>query len=198
MRCFAKYVFDKGLINKKTFSVQTLAGIKKPEILDDGKVRVNMGRPILEKEKIPFAGNSDVITVLDKTFEITPVSMGNPHCVIFVDGEPFEYAQKYGKYTENHEFFPKKTNTEFVKVKSRKEIDLCVYERGCGITLACGTGASASAVVCILNNLTEHNVKVNLTGGIVSVDWQGFKGDTEHDVFLTGPCEYTFFAEYIL
>lgn len=198
MRCFAKYAYDNKIVNKKIFSVDTLAGIKKPEILDNGLVRVNMGNPILEESKIPFVGTSRVIEILDKSFEITPISMGNPHCVIFTDAEPYEYAEKYGKYVEKHEYFPQKTNTEFVRIKSREEIDLCVYERGCGITLACGTGACASVVVCILNNLTEQKVKVNLPGGAVFVEWQGFQNDTQKDVFLTGPCEYSFFAEYML
>lgn len=195
MRCFAKYVYDKGLVGSKTFTVDTLAGIKKPEILDNGQVRVNMGNPILKDDEIPFKGER-VITVLDKSFEITPVSMGNPHCVIFIDGDVREYAEKYGKYIEKHEYFPKKTNTEFVKVKSKDEIDLCVFERGCGITLACGTGSCASVVAGVLKNLTEQKVKVNLPGGSVFVEWQGSKADTKGDVYLTGPCEYSFWAEY--
>lgn len=198
MRCFAKYVYDKQLVKSKTFSVETLAGIKKPEILENGQVRVNMGEPILEEEKIPFVGKSRTINVLDKSFDIVPVSMGNPHCVIFIDGDVREYAEKYGKYIEKHEYFPKKTNTEFVNIKSRTEMDLCVFERGCGITLACGTGSCASVVAAVLNNLTEQNVKVNLPGGAVSVEWQGSSDDVKKDVYLTGPCEYSFFAEYML
>ena len=197
MRCFAKYVYDNQIINKKSFSVETGAGIIKPEILDNGLVKVDMGIPVLEHEKIPFCGKNK-IEAADRIFEIMPVSMGNPHCVIFIDGEPREYAEKYGKYIEKHKFFPEKTNTEFVRIKSRQEIDLCVFERGCGITLACGTGACASTVACVLNNLTENNIRVNLPGGAVSVDWQGCKDDTEKNIFLTGPAEYSFFAEFIL
>lgn len=107
MRCFAKYVYDNKLINKKTFSVETLAGVIKPEILDNGLVKVNMGTPILEHAKIPFSG-TDELTALDKTFKITPVSMGNPHCVIIVDDEPLNYAKIYGPYIEKHEFSLKK------------------------------------------------------------------------------------------
>ena len=136
--------------------------------------------------------------ICDRNFEITPVSMGNPHCVIFTEDDPMELALKYGPEIEKHEYFPEKTNTEFVKVKSGMEIDMRVYERGCGITLACGTGACASVVACVLNNLTEHKVKVNLLGGPVFVEWQGSKEDTQKDIFLIGSANYSFFADYIL
>ena len=197
MRCFSKYVWDNKLVNKKSFSVLTEAGIIKPEILDDGNVRVDMGIPILEDEKIPFKGERK-IKILDKEFCITPVSMGNPHCVIFTDNEPLSMAEKYGPYIEKHEYFPEKTNTEFVRIKSRNEIDLCVYERGCGITLACGTGACASVTACVLNNLTEQKVKVNLPGGAVFIEWQGNQENPNKNIFLTGPCEYSFVAQYML
>ena len=197
MRCFAKYVYDKKLVNKKSFSVKTLAGIIKPELLDNGFVKVNMGKPILEDAKIPFNGERK-IEVFDRSFEITPVSMGNPHCIIITEDDPMELAVKYGPAIEKHEYFPEKTNTEFAKIKSKSEIDMRVYERGCGITLACGTGACASVVACILNNLTEQIVKVNLLGGSVFVEWQGSKDNMENDIFLTGPADYTFFADYIL
>ncbi len=197
MRCFARYVYDKKLVNKKQFSVETLAGIIKPELLDNGMVKVNMGTPILEDEKIPFKGERK-LHALDKEFEIMPVSMGNPHCVIITEEDPMTLAQNYGPVIEKHEFFPEKTNTEFVKVKSKTEIDMRVYERGCGITLACGTGACASVVACVLNNLTEQRVKVNLLGGAVLVEWQGSAADTAKDIFLIGPAEYSFFADYIL
>ena len=200
MRCFAKYVYDNKLVDKKSFSVQTLAGIIKPELLENGLVKVNMGKPILEDKKIPFwsENGEKKLVALDREFEITPVSMGNPHCVIITDDDPMELAKKYGPTIEKHEFFPEKTNTEFVKVKSNMEIDMRVYERGCGITLACGTGACASVVACVLNNLTENKVKVNLLGGPVFVEWQGSKDDTEKDIFLIGSANYSFFAEYML
>lgn len=200
MRCFAKYVYDNKLVDKKLFSVQTLAGLIKPELLENGLVKVNMGKPILEDKKIPFwsENGEKKLVALDREFEITPVSMGNPHCVIITDDDPMELAKKYGPTIEKHEFFPEKTNTEFVKVKSNMEIDMRVYERGCGITLACGTGACASVVACVLNNLTENKVKVNLLGGPVFVEWQGSKDDTEKDIFLIGSANYSFFAEYML
>ncbi len=197
MRCFAKYAYDNKLIHKKAFSVQTLAGVIKPELLENGLIKVNMGKPILEDKKIPFWGER-TITALDREFDITPVSMGNPHCVIITDEDPMELAEKYGPVIEKHEYFPEKTNTEFVKIKSRMEIDMRVYERGCGITLACGTGACASVVSCVLNNLTENKVKVNLLGGLVFVEWQGSKDNTQEDIYLIGSANYSFFAEYIL
>lgn len=197
MRCFAKYVYDKKLVNKKQFSVKTLAGIIKPEILEDGSVKVNMGTPILEDEKIPFKGEKTV-HVKGKEFDITPVSMGNPHCVIFTEDDPMYLAKEYGPDMEVHPYFPEKTNTEFVKIISKNEIEMRVYERGCGITLACGTGACASVVACVLNNLTEGKVKVNLLGGAVNVEWSGTKDNPQKDIFLIGPAQYSFTAEYML
>lgn len=200
MRCFAKYCIDNKLVDKKSFSVETLAGIIKPELLDNGLIKVNMGKPILENKKIPFLSENGEkkLTALDREFEITPVSMGNPHCVIITDEDPMKLAQTYGPVIEKHEFFPEKTNTEFVRVKSRMEIDMRVFERGCGITLACGTGACASVVACVLNNLTENKVKVNLLGGPVFIEWQGSADDKEQDIFLIGSANYSFFADYIL
>lgn len=200
MRCFAKYCIDNKLVDKKSFSVETLAGIIKPELLDNGLIKVNMGKPILENKKIPFwsENGEKKLTALDREFEITTVSMGNPHCVIITDEDPMKLAQTYGPVIEKHEFFPEKTNTEFVRVKSRMEIDMRVFERGCGITLACGTGACASVVACVLNNLTENKVKVNLLGGPVFIEWQGSADDKEQDIFLIGSANYSFFADYIL
>lgn len=197
IRCFAKYVWDKKLVNNKRFTVETLAGTIIPEIQEDGLVKVDMGIPILEDEKIPFKGERK-IQVLDKEFEITPVSMGNPHCVIFVDGNTMDYAKKYGPSVENHHYFPEKTNTEFVHVISKNEVEMSVWERGCGITLACGTGACATQTACILNNLTESKVKINLPGGAVFIEWQGSQADTDKHIFMTGPAEYSFVADYIL
>lgn len=197
MRCFAKYVYDKKLVNKKSFSVKTLAGIIKPEILENGFVKVDMGIPKLQDEQIPFKGERKV-NLKGKEFEITPVSMGNPHCIIFTEENPLELAKEYGPDMEVHPYFPEKTNTEFVKVISRNEIEMRVFERGCGITLACGTGACASVVACVLNNLTEQSVKVNLLGGSVNVEWRGTRGNTNENIFLIGPAEYSFTAEYML
>lgn len=201
MRCFAKYVTDKKIIDKKKFSVKTGAGIISPEIIEDGLVRVNMSKPILECEKIPFKGKSNLkfdITAKDRIFKANAVSMGNPHCVIFTDGDVYRMAKTYGPILECHELFPEKTNVEFVKIKSRSEVDFCVYERGCGITLACGTGACAATVAGVLNNLTDCKVKVNLLGGAVTVDWSDYQENKNADIFLIGPANYNFYAQYIL
>lgn len=197
IRCFAKYVRDKKLVNSNKFSVETLAGTIVPEIQEDGLVKVDMGIPVLDDEKIPFKGERK-IKVLDREFDITPVSMGNPHCVIFVDGNTMDYAKKYGPYIEKHPYFPEKTNTEFAYVISRNEVEMSVWERGCGITLACGTGACATQAACILNNLTESKVKINLPGGAVFIEWQASRGDTNKHIYMTGAAEYSFVADYIL
>lgn len=202
IRCFAKYTKDNGLVSSNKFSVETLAGIITPEILEDGTVKVNMSKPILEPAKVPFKGkkNKENLTINGRTFEINVVSMGNPHCVIFVEGNEdlLEMAKTYGPTIEKNELFPEKTNVEFAKIISKNEIDMRVWERGCGITLACGTGACATVIAAILNNLTEHKVKVNLLGGPLTIEWQGFQGNENFDVFMSGPAEYSFFAEYIL
>ncbi len=203
MRCFAKYVKDNNLVDKNEFSVKTLAGIIKPQIQENGFVKVNMGKPTLYPEQIPCKLTKSVnqkLIVGGKFYSVNAVSMGNPHCVIFVDANEdiLELAKTLGPQFETHEAFPEKTNVEFVKIKSRNEIDMCVWERGCGITLACGTGACASVVASILNNLTDSNVKVNLLGGALNVEWQGSTANNNFDVFLVGPAEYSFFAEYLL
>lgn len=201
MRCFAKYVTDKKLVNKNKFSVMTGAGIITPEILDNGLIKVNMSKPILEPEKIPFKGNNILnfdITIKDITLKANAISMGNPHCVIFTDNDVYEMAKTYGPELEKYSLFPEKTNVEFIKIKSRNEVDFCVYERGCGITLACGTGACASVVAGVLNNLTDCKVKVNLLGGAVTVDWTEYKTNKNSDIFLIGPANYNFYAEYVL
>lgn len=197
IRCFAKYAKDNGLVSSNKFEVETLAGIITPEILENGDVKVNMGKP---RGKCRGKCSKETFTVLDKTFEANIVSMGNPHCVIFVNdnSDLLEMAKTYGPEIEKHELFPEKTNVEFVRVLSRNEMDARVWERGCGITLACGTGACASAVAGILNNLTENKVNINLLGGAITIEWQGSSVDTNFDVFMSGPAEYSFFAEYIL
>ena len=199
MRCFAKYLTDNGILTKKIFSVKTGAGIIKPEILDNGLIRVNMSRPITEPSEIPFKGknnlNQELITD-KKIFTVNAISMGNPHCVIFTKDDVYDCAKHFGALIENHEKFPEKTNVEFVNINSKNEITLCVYERGCGITQACGTGACASVAAAVLNNLTEQIVKVNLLGGVVTVDWR--EKDSTGDIYLIGEAEYSFFADYII
>lgn len=203
MRCFAKYAYDNKLVDKKEFSVKTLAGIIKPQLLEDGYVKVNMGKPILVPEQVPCKLTKCLeqkIIVEGKFYSVNAVSMGNPHCIIFVqdDSDLLELAKSVGVKFEHHEIFPEKTNVEFVRVKSRNEIDLRVWERGCGITLACGTGACATVVASILNNLTDDKVKVNLLGGALNVEWSGSLANNKKDVFMSGPAEYSFFADYLL
>lgn len=196
MRCFARYCFDKKIINKRKFSVDTLAGKIVPEVLEDSKVKVNMGKPILEPEKIPFKAYKNLnYSVLHdfRKFNLNAISMGNPHCVIFTEDEDINLlAKKYGPYFETNDLFPEKTNVEFVRIKSREEIDVAVWERGCGITLACGTGACASVVAAILNNHCDKKVKVNLPGGSLFIEWSGDSQNTSFDVFMTGEAEYVY------
>lgn len=195
IRCFAKYVFEKGYVNKKEFSVETKAGTIIPKILDNGLVRVNMSQPILEPDKIPVKVcnnlNFDVV-VSDRTFIANAVSMGNPHCIIITDENTKELALKYGREIETHPLFPEKTNVEFIKILSRDEINLDVWERGCAITLACGTGACASVTAAILNGLCDKKVKVNLPGGQLLIEWDGNINDTKHDIFMSGRADYSF------
>ena len=200
MRCFAKYVYDRKLVNKKEFTVKTLAGIITPQIMDNEEVRVNMSKPILESERIPFVPADNMgykMAVNNIIFEGNAVSMGNPHFVIFVSPEENlpELAKKYGPLIETSAEFPEKTNVEFVKLTSTDKIELCVWERGCGITLACGTGACASVVVGILKGCLKNSVQVKLPGGVVQIDWDGNKVNPYRDVFLTGPAEYVFTAD---
>lgn len=195
MRCFAKYVLNKGYIDKHEFSVDTKAGIISPKINEDGTVTVNMGKPILEPAKIPFKGEYNLnyeIELWAKKFKLNCVSMGNPHCVIFTDENIKTMALDYGPDIEKHELFPEKTNVEFINIKSANEIDLAVWERGCGITLACGTGACASVVAGILNGYLENKVKVNLPGGSLNIEWHGSKNDPSMDVFMTGEASFSF------
>ena len=199
MRCFAKYVLNKGYIDKHEFSVETKAGIISPKINDNGTVTVNMGTPVFEPAKIPFKGENVLnykLNSSDKTFSINCASMGNPHCVIFTDEDIKACALKYGSGIETHELFPEKTNVEFIRIKSRNEIDLAVWERGCGITMACGTGACASVATGIMNGYLDNNVKVNLPGGSLVIEWAGTKTDPNHDIFMTGPAEFSFEGVY--
>lgn len=202
MRCFAKYVYDKGIVNKKEFTVKTLAGIITPQILDNGQVKVNMSKPILEPEKIPFLPNHNLnykISVKNRIFEGNAVSMGNPHFVIFIkdDEDLLHLAKTYGPEIEKSAEFPEKTNVEFIKIKTPTQIQLCVWERGCGITLACGTGACASVIAGILNGYLENSVDVELLGGTVNVTWNGSADNITENAFLTGPAEYVYHAELI-
>ena len=200
MRCFAKYVYDHNLVKKNEFTVKTLAGIISPKITENGLVKVNMSKPILEPDKIPFIPNNNLnykISVKNRVFEGNAVSMGNPHFIIFVDADEdiLALAKEYGPEIETASEFPEKTNVEFVKILSHQKLDLRVWERGCGITLACGTGACAATVAGILNGYIQNTVEVKLLGGSVFVEWNGSKENPNSDVFMTGPAEYVFNAE---
>ncbi len=195
IRCFARYAFDKGIVNKKEFSVDTKAGIIVPKILDDGKIKVNMSKPVLIPEKIPVKTKNNLnfeVKVSDRIFIANAVSMGNPHCIIITDEDTKALALKYGREIETNPLFPEKTNVEFVKILSRNEINLDVWERGCAITLACGTGACASVAAAILNGLCDNNVKVNLPGGSLFIEWNGSINDTKHDIYMSGSADYSF------
>jgi diaminopimelate epimerase len=164
-------------------------------LLDDGNVKVKMSVPILEPSKIPANVNNNLnfeLKVSDRTFIANAVSMGNPHCIIFTDEDTKALALKYGSEIENHSIFPEKTNVEFIKILSKNEINLDVWERGCAITLACGTGACASVVAAILNGFCDNTVKVNLPGGQLLIEWAGSKSDTFYNVYMSGGAEYSF------
>ncbi len=203
IRCVAKYVYDYGLTDKTSISVETLGGIKYLELtVKDGKtefVRVNMGKPELSPKLIPVvSGSPEDEAVIDapilvggREYRMTSVSMGNPHTVVYVDDVDGLDIEEIGPKFENHERFPNRVNTEFVKVLDRHTAQMRVWERGSGETLACGTGACAVAVSCILNGLTEDKVTVKLLGGDLEVEW-----DREADVvYMTGPATVVFDGE---
>ena len=197
IRCVAKYVYDYGLTDKTQISVETLGGIKYLDLtVEDGKVslvKVDMGKPELEADRIPIISEreqviDEPIEVDGKEYHMTGVSMGNPHAVIYVDDVKGLDLEKIGPKFENHERFPKRINTEFVHCIDRQTVEMRVWERGSGETLACGTGACAVAVSSILNNLTDTRVTVKLLGGDLQIEW-----DREKDrVFMTGPATVVF------
>jgi diaminopimelate epimerase len=203
IRCFAKYVFDKGLILKKNLTVETLAGIQILELFLKNKrvdkVTVDMGEPILLRERIPMLGEPgmviDEILQLDDSakFNITSISMGNPHVVIFVEDIENFPVEKYGRMIENHSSFPKRTNAEFVQVVNEDEAIQRTWERGAGETLSCGTGASAVTVACILNKKTKRKIKIHLTGGELLTEW----AEKDNHVYLTGPAVEVFDGVWI-
>ena len=197
IRCVAKYVYDHKMTDKTEISVETKAGIKYLDLTVEDekvtKVKVDMGEPILEPKKIPVRSEkkrvvNEPIAVAEKTWNMTCVSMGNPHAVVFVEDTGSLEIEKYGPLFENHELFPNRTNTEFVQVLNRNEINMRVWERGSGETLACGTGTCASVVACILNGYTDEKVLVHLLGGDLEIEYE----KTTNHVFMTGPAETVF------
>lgn len=197
IRCVAKYVHDRGLTDKTSISIETLAGIKYLELnlRENGTVetvRVNMGKPELCAKKIPIATELDKfimekIYVEDEPYLVTGVSMGNPHAVVVVDEMP--NLPHLGPLFEHHMMFPKRINTEFIKIHDRNTIQMRVWERGAGETLACGTGACAAMVAARLSDLVDEKADVILLGGKLNIEWNG------DCVYMTGPCEFVFDGE---
>ena len=202
IRCVAKYVYDKGLTDRTQISVISAGKIKYLDLhVENGKVstvKVNMGEPILEACEIPVLAENeqgeviaDPIEVEGKTYQMTCVSMGNPHAVVFVDDVQKFPLEQIGPKFENHPRFPKRVNAEFVKVLDEETVEMRVWERGTGETLACGTGACATVVACILNGLTKDTVTVKLLGGTLQVQWD----KAENRVYMTGPATTVFEGE---
>lgn len=215
IRCVAKYVYDKGLTDKTSICIVSCGKVKYLELtVENGEVstvRVNMGAPILTAGDIPVISENDKviseeIMVDGEKYKMTCVSMGNPHAVVFVDEEDIlggwnrmdavdvfgtKVVAGKGPLFENHECFPKRTNTEFVKVIDRHTVQMRVWERGTGETLACGTGACATVVACILNGLTDEEVTVKLLGGELNIRWDR----EENLVYMTGPATTVFDGE---
>ncbi len=207
VRCVAKYAYDHGLVAEREITVETGAGILTLQLFPNAlnrveKVRVNMGRPRLTRGEIPVTGlpvtglpGEQVVGVelkaLDRTFHITCVSMGNPHCVIFVDSVEEFPVEKYGPVIERHPWFPNRINVEFVELLSRTEVRQRTWERGAGETLACGTGASAVTVAGVLSGLTERRIVNHLRGGDLELEWA-----EDGHVFMTGPAVQVFEGEY--
>ncbi len=203
IRCVAKYVYDYGLTNKKQISVETLGGIKHLELtVANGRVslvEVDMGAPKLRPEEIPILpvtqGQKQIVNepilVGGKEYRMTGVSMGNPHIVVYVEDVKSLQIEKVGPLFENHERFPNRINTEFARVTDRHTVEMRVWERGSGETLACGTGACAVAAASILNGLTEDQVTVKLVGGDLRIRWDKESGH----IFMTGPAVVVYDGE---
>lgn len=201
IRCVAKYAYDHGIVKKTEITAETGAGILTLQLFPNAenkieRVRVNMGPPRLSREEIPMNGSAvaqvvaEELTVLDKTFKITCVSMGNPHCIIYVDDLDNFPVATYGPVIENHQLFPRRTNVEFIQIISRTEVKQRTWERGAGETLACGTGASAVCVAGVLNNVTDRKILNHLAGGDLELEWV-----ENGPVFMTGPATEVFNGE---
>ena len=200
IRCVAKYVYDHHLTDKTEITVETGAGVLTLQLFTENgkvlKVRVDMGEPILTPADIPVVADGDKvidepIEVGGKTWHMTCVSMGNPHAVVFVDDTANFPLETYGPLFENHERFPKRTNTEFVQIISRTEANMRVWERGSAETWACGTGTCACVMACILNGKTEDKVLVHLRGGDLTIEYDR----SSNHVFMTGPATEVFSGE---
>lgn len=203
IRCVAKYVYDNKLTDKTSISIESMGAVKYIDLTVENGVavsaRVDMGRPILESELIPVTCDkqqaiNEKVKVGGREFNMTCVSMGNPHAVMFIDESPKDFdLNYYGSLFEgNTDVFPDRVNAEFAKVIDRKHIEMRVYERGSGETLACGTGTCATVVAAILNGLVDNDVTVHLLGGDLQISWSGNADDS---VFMTGPATTVFTGE---
>ena len=203
IRCVAKYVFDNGYTDKTSFSIESMGAVKYIDVtVENGEVvlaRVDMGAPILKSADVPVNSDnekviSEKITVAGREFNMTCVSMGNPHAVMFIEEHPSDFdLDFYGaKFECNTDIFPNRINAEFAKVIDRKNIEMRVFERGTGETLACGTGTCATVVAAILNGYADNDVTVHLIGGDLQIQWSGQEEDS---VFMTGPAATVFTGE---
>lgn len=202
IRCVAKYVYDHGIVDTVQPRIETAgAGVQQLTLsVSGGKVdavRVNMGAPVLEPARIPttFDGErlvDETIEAAGRPFRITALSMGNPHCVVFVDDAEAVDLERWGPALEHHPLFPNRTNVEFVTVRTRRQLHMRVWERGAGPTLACGTGACASLVAAVLNGIAERSADVRLPGGSLHIEWD----ERDGNVYMTGPAETVFFGEW--
>lgn len=201
IRCVAKYVHDHGLVRKPTLTVETGRGVLKLDLEIQGgsvrQVRVDMGEPILQADRIPttLPGDPPILVPLqigDRSFAVTCVSMGNPHCVTFVDEATDELVLGIGPRIENHTAFPRRTNVEFVSVKAADEVAVRVWERGSAETLACGTGACGVAVAGVLAGKTQRKIVAHLPGGDLQLYWS----EKDNHVYMTGPAVEVFSGEW--
>jgi diaminopimelate epimerase len=197
IRCFAKYVYDHGLTESRNISVETPAGIKHLDLTVKNKkvhtVTVNMGEPVILRERIPMTGEpgtviNEPLQVDGVKFDITAISMGNPHVIIYVEDVAQFPIEKYGPMIEIHELFPNRTNVEFVQIINDEEVIQRTWERGSGETLACGTGASAVTVAGVMNRKTSRSILIHLRGGELKTEWK----EDDNNVYLTGPAVEVF------
>ena len=191
-RCFARFVTLKGLTNKKDIAVSTQKGKMVLSVKEDGNVRVNMGEPVWEPNKIPFITNkfekNYILRTTVQTVLCGAVSMGNPHCVVQVEDIQTANVEQLGPLLENHERFPERVNAGFMQVVNRKHIKLRVYERGAGETQACGSGACAAVAVGIMQGVLDNEVQVDLPGGSLTIEWQG----EGHPLYMTGSATHVY------
>lgn len=198
IRAFAKFVFEAGLVNKTQFTIETLAGVMRPALaVHNGVVTgvtIDMGEPILECDKIPVAGKGRCVDrqlkVLGKTVRYTTVCVGVPHTVVFVDDPTAEGLMQLGRAIEHADVFPRRTNVNFVHVLDEHNLEMRTWERGCGPTLACGTGACSAVVACVLNDKTARGANVHIALGTLHIDWA-----EDNHVYMTGPAEIVFSGE---